>query len=418
MVYVLDRQGKALMPTERFAHVRKLLRTGRAIVVSREPFTIKLTYDSTCFSQPVSLGIDAGSKYIGVSATTEKKELYAAQVQLRSDITKLLATRREARRTRRNHLRYRKPRFDNRKRVQNSFAPTIENRICTHLSVIRRVYAILPITKLTIEVAPFDMQKIANPDIEGTGYQQGEQLGFWNTREYVLSRDNHTCQHCKGKSGDKVLNVHHIESRLTGGNAPSNLITLCETCHKAFHRGEFELKVKRSTTLRDAASLNIMRWELFNRAKQLWTNVHLTYGYITKHTRITCGLEKSHAVDARCISGNPLARPLDYLYEQKQVREHNRQIHKSNRLKGGKLKLNQAPYRVFGFRLFDKVKVGEQVGFVYGRRSSGFFDIRTIDGEKITSSISYKKLRFLQPKLSILTIRKRANHALLPPPQG
>ena len=53
-------------------------------------------------------------------------------------------------------------------------------------------------------------------------------MDFWNVREYVLFRDGHQCQCCKGKSKDPILNVHHIESRMTGGNAPNNLITLCD----------------------------------------------------------------------------------------------------------------------------------------------------------------------------------------------
>ena len=95
-----------------------------------------------------------------------------------------------------------------------------------------------------MEVASFDIQKIKNPEITGGEYQQGEQLNFWNVREYVLFRDNHTCQYCHGKSGDKVLNVHHLESRKTGGDAPNNLITLCETCHKKYHEGKIQLKQK------------------------------------------------------------------------------------------------------------------------------------------------------------------------------
>ena len=112
------------------------------------------------------------------------------------------------------------------------------------------------------------MQKIKNPDIQGEEYQQGKQLGFWNVREYVLWRDGHACQHCHGKSKDHVLNVHHLESRKTGGDAPNNLITLCETCHKAFHRGKFELKIKRGKPLRDAAFMGIMRWAFYKRLKK------------------------------------------------------------------------------------------------------------------------------------------------------
>lgn len=117
MIYVQNKTGKALMPTERHGKVRRLLRDGLAVVVRREPFTIRLTYDSTTYTQPVCLGADAGTKHVGVSSTTDSKELYAAQVELRTDIVKLLATRREQRRTRRNHkCRYRAPRFDNRRR--------------------------------------------------------------------------------------------------------------------------------------------------------------------------------------------------------------------------------------------------------------------------------------------------------------
>ena len=73
MVYVKDINGKALMPTQRHGKVRRLLRDGLAVVIMREPFTIRLTYESTTFTQDVSLGVDAGSQHIGISATTSKK---------------------------------------------------------------------------------------------------------------------------------------------------------------------------------------------------------------------------------------------------------------------------------------------------------------------------------------------------------
>lgn len=113
-----------------------------------------------------------------------------------------------------------------------------------------------------VETASFDIQKIKNPDIQGAEYQQGDQLEFWNVREYVLFRDGHTCQCCKGKSKDKILNVHHIESRKTGGNAPNNLITLCETCHTGYHKGTVQLPkaIKRGMRFKDAAFMGIMRW--------------------------------------------------------------------------------------------------------------------------------------------------------------
>lgn len=219
MVYVLAIDGSPLMPTERHGKVRRLLKEGKARVVKRCPFTIQLLYDSTRYIQEINLGIDAGSKHIGVSATTKEKELYAADVELRNDIVDLISTRRELRHLRRiRKTRYRKARFNNRVSTKKTgwLAPSVKQKIHTHLTVINNVYKILPIKNLIVETASFDIQKIKNPDISGEEYQQGEQKDFWNVREYVLFRDNHTCQCCEGKSKDKVLNVHHIESRKIG----------------------------------------------------------------------------------------------------------------------------------------------------------------------------------------------------------
>ena len=105
MVYVLSKTGQPLMPAENHAKVRVLLKQQKAKIVHRCPFTIQLLYDSTDYTQPVNLGIDAGSRHIGVSATTETKVLYEADVTLRNDIVDLLSTRRETRRTRRSRKR-------------------------------------------------------------------------------------------------------------------------------------------------------------------------------------------------------------------------------------------------------------------------------------------------------------------------
>lgn len=397
------------MPTERFGKVRRMLKNSLAHVVRRIPFTIQLDYDTTDFTQPITLGIDAGNKHIGVSATTTEKELYAADVELRNDIVDKLSTRREQRRTRRSRLRHRKPRSDNRVSSKNKgwLAPSIENKIHTHMSVVKNVCKILPVSNIVVETASFDMQKINHPDIQGEEYQQGEQLGFWNVREFVLWRDGLVCQHCHGKSKDPVLNVHHLESRKTGGDAPSNLITLCETCHKAYHRGKFELKIKRGKPLRDAAFMGIMRWTFYKRLKKEYPNVSMTFGYITKNTRITNNLPKEHYVDARCISGHPQAKPMGYYFYQKKVRCQNRQIHKANFLKGGRKKLNQAPFLVRGFRLFDLVSYEGIPYYVFGRRVSGYFDIRKLDGTKANNgSVCYKKLKLINTQKTILTERR------------
>lgn len=388
------------MPSERGGRIGYLLRHGKAHVVSRVPFIVQLDYESTTYTQKVSLGIDAGSKHIGVSASSEKKELLAAQVELRSDVANLLSTRRELRRTRRNRkTRYRKSRFENRKKKDGWLAPSIEQKVESHLKVIRLVHKLLPITKTTIEVAQFDAQKIKNPDIKSEEYQQGEQMGFWNVREYVLARDGHRCVHCKGKSKDPILNVHHLESRKTGSNSPSNLVTLCETCHKAYHREEFDLKVKRGTTLRDAAVMNIMRWAVYKRAKAEFGNVYLTYGYITKHTRIENGIAKSHAADAFCIAKNVNAMRLEFFFMCRCVPRHTRALHVANPKKGGIRRSTIASHKIgkSRFQRFDMVRWMGKECFIFGS-THGNVVLRKIDGVKVheTQAVNIKTIKFLR----------------------
>ena len=417
LVYVLDINGHPLMPTERFGKVRRMLRDGQAKVVKREPFTIELLYEAEeKILQPITLGVDAGSKMIGLSASTDKKELFVGEYELRNDISKKLSAKREARRTRRNRLKYRAPRFMNRvaSKKKGWLAPSIEHKINSHLKIIEDLHEILPITKIIVEVASFDIQKIKNPNIEGKEYQEGEQLGFWNVREYVLFRDGHVCQHCKGKSGDKILNVHHVVQRKDGGsNAPSNLITLCETCHNNYHQGKIELKIKKAPAFKDAAFMGIMRWAFYNKLKEIYRDVSLTYGYITKSIRIELGIDKTHYNDAYCIAGNLNAERNDIYYYFKKVRCHNRQIHKANKLKGGRLKRNQAPYEVHGFRLFDKVEYEGKTYFIFGRRQSGGFDIRNLNGDKLPSA-SYKKLKLIQMRKGILVEERRVKGSSSP----
>lgn len=404
-MYVLNIEREPLMPCKP-AKARKLLRDGKARVVQRTPFTIQLLFECENETQNVTLGVDAGSRFVGLSATTSDKVLFEAEVELRNDITKLLADRRSLRNNRRSRkTRYREARFLNRKKPDGWLPPSIRSKINTHIKVVEKVHKILPISQVVVEVAQFDIQKIKNPEISGSEYQQGDQMGFWNAREYVLYRDGHKCQHCKGKSKDKILNVHHIESRKTGGDAPNNLITLCKICHDDFHSGKIELKIKRGQSFRDASHMNIMRWFLWDKLKELYPNSKLTYGYITKNTRIKNGLEKSHRTDARCISGNSLAEPLDHWYFYKQVRCQNRQLHKVNPKRGIR-RANKAPRYVYGYQLFDEVEYQNEPCFVFGRRSSGYFDLRKLDGTKISTSANYKKLKLLS-KASILLCEKR-----------
>ena len=416
-VYVLNKHGEPLMPCSP-RKARLLLKQKKACVIKRTPFTIKLLYGSTGYKQPVTLGVDAGSKHIGISATTEKHELYCEEATPRNDVVDLLSARRAFRRSRRNRkTRYRAPRFDNRVHSKHKgwLAPSVEVKIQEHITVIKRICRILPITLVRVETAEFDTQRLkamlaGKPLPVGTDYQLGEMYDEYNVRQYVLKRDNYTCQCCGAHTTAKKvvkLHVHHLESRKVGGNAPSNLITLCTTCHNNLHKGKITLNGKKhGKTLRDAAFMGIMRNTLLTRLRnELNIPAQNTYGYITKLLREQNDIKKSHVNDARCISKHPLAEPCSVCYRTKAIRHHNRQIHKAKILKGGIRKVNQAPYIVKGFRLWDKVLYDGQECFISGRRTSGYFALRKLDGTAITNSISFKKLQLLEPATNYLIER-------------
>jgi N6-L-threonylcarbamoyladenine synthase len=230
-----------------------------------------------------------------------------------------------------------------------------------------------------------------------------------------LHRDGYKCACCGAKPTskkevkfhvDKVkLNTHHIESRKTGGDAPDNLITLCDKCHKLHHAGKLDIpeKKRRLRSTRDAVFMGIMRKTLIQRLKAMFPTIKVceTYGYITKYWRERKNIEKTHISDAFVVAKNFDAARLDKSLLVVPKRQHNRQIHKCKIGKGGVRKLNQAPKFVLGYQLFDRVFCKGQEGFVFGRRAKGSFDIRKLNGTRI-AEISYKKLRRIEYRKPLL----------------
>lgn len=417
MVYVISKTGQPIMPTENHAKVRFLLKSGKAKVVKRTPFTIQLLRTSKTFIQGVTLGVDAGSKHVGLSATTKKKELFAAELQPRNDVTNLMSFRLEIRRSRRSRTtRYRQARFNNRVHSKHKgwLAPSVEVKIWNHIQGIRLVAKLLPIKTIRVETAEFNLQRLkaaeaGEPLPVGTDYQLGEMYDQYNVRQYVLHRDGYACQCCGAHSTARrevKLHAHHLESRKVGGDAPNNLITLCEDCHKGYHAGTVQLPTakRRRRAIRDAAFMGIMRKTLLERLRAMFpdTDICNTYGYITKYWREKKNITKTHISDAFVIAKNFDAERLEKFLLIIPKRQHNRQIHKCKINKGGIRKLNQTPKFVFGYQLFDGVRCLGQEGFVFGRRSSGGFDIRKLSGEKINPNISYKKLRHLECRKALL----------------
>lgn len=320
MVYVLSKSGKPIMPTERNGWVRRCLRDKKAKVVSRFPFTIQLLFDSSEVIQETILGVDAGFGTIGASVTSNEKELYAAEIKLRKDVSEKVSERRMYRRTRRGkNTRYRAARFDNRKR--KTLQPSVKQKIESHEQVIKNIQKILPISKIIVEGGNFDMAKINNPEIKGTEYQKGPQKGFYNVKQYVLARDSYSCQ-AGAKGCSEKLHVHHIVFRSNGGsNAPSNLICLCEKHHDALHKGKIKLNVKKHKSLKSATMMNVVRSQLFKR------NPHYaeTFGYETKFEREALALPKTHNNDAFVIARGTTQKRAE-VFKIAQKRKNNRGI--------------------------------------------------------------------------------------------
>lgn len=398
MVYVLNKNGRPLMPCSS-RKARMLLSAGKAAVAKRTPFVIRLVHGSSGYVQPVTLGVDSGFTHVGLSAVTDTKEVYAADVELRKDLVDLNSDRRMYRRNRRNRKTwYRQPRFDNRRKPEGWLAPSIQHKLDSHKKLITGIKSILPVSRVIIEVAAFDIQKIKNPSIEGCGYQNGDQVGFWNVREYVLYRDGHKCQAPKCNGKDKFLNVHHVESRKTGGNRPDNLITLCESCHDKHHKGLLKLVIKRSKGFKAETFMSMVRWRLVNE-----TGADHSYGHITKTNRIALGLAKSHVNDGYVIAGGTVQERITP-FKIKQVRKCNRKLFKGDR---SHIR-NTAPRLVKGFQRYDKVSFQGQECFVFGRRSTGYFDLRLLDGTKIHASANVKAINRLERANTFLIERRSA----------
>jgi len=341
MVYVISLEGVALMPTTRYGKVRRMLKTGLAKVVSVKPFTIQLGYQpETEHTQEITLGIDSGYSNVGFSAVTSKKELLSGELKLLSGMKDRVSDRSMYRTNRRSRLRYRKPRWNNRTKSKPKgwLSPSIRHKLNSHVRFIDSIYKILPVTKCIVEVAAFDIQKIKNPEITGKEYQQGEQLGFWNTREYVLHRDGHMCQNhaCKNKgSKNQILQIHHIKYKSLGGtDVPGNLITLCTKCHTSPNHLEGKFlydwcqNTKKTRGFKDATFMSTIINTLVERLKEKHPNVYQTYGYITKKNRIENGIEKTHHNDAFVIAGGIKQFRNEIIHSVKQVRRNNRSLEK------------------------------------------------------------------------------------------
>ena len=403
-VFVLSIDGKALMPTLP-SKARKLLRDKKAVIVGYKPFTIQLTYKTkTEIVQPVTIGVNTGAKFIGIAIESEGKILAKGEIELRTDVSKLLTLRKLLRRARRSrNLRYREPRFNNRTRPDGWLPPSVQSRVDNTIMWIEKFRGLVPNPRVVIETSKFDIQKVKNENIEGYEYQQGDAYGFYNTRYYVFARDNYKCQVCKGKSKDDKLQTHHIRFKSDGGSdRADNLATVCATCHKKYHNGKVKHKFRKPKQYKEATFMNILRIHIIKRL-----DCDITYGYITAVDRRVLKLDKTHANDAIAITGvRKIVKDSKYSFIIKQFRKKKRSLHESNirkRKNVNRTQVRNERNRKFskGFYRGDLVVVNNKKGYIYGLSKNGHTYVKDINKNNITmphqktAVINLKYLKFI-----------------------
>lgn len=347
-VAVLASSGKRLMPTNPY-RARKLLKRGRARIEKYRPvFTIRILDREDGHVQDIEYKSDTGYQHAGVSICSETKEYVNRQYDMLQMETERHNDCRKYRRARRNRLRYRKIRFDNRtgkiRKAERDggkwFAPSLVHRMENQIRLFTDFCRVMPVTKAYFEMGQFDTQLLkaveaGDPLPEGTDYQKGEQYGYATLREAVFGRDHYTCI-CCNKDAFKdgaVLRIHHL-GYLKGdrSNRMSNLATVCTKCHTAknhkpggkLHGLNPELK-----PFRGATYMTAVRFEMYRRLKRSVpdTELHMTYGASTKLSRKALSIRKTHSNDAYAMGRCHPVHRTDFEYFKKR-RRNNRILEK------------------------------------------------------------------------------------------
>lgn len=427
-VFVIDRRKKPLMPCSE-KRARTLLKSGRARIHRLIPFSIRLIdLDLTdCQLQSVKIKIDPGSKFTGIAvvretvtteSTTEEVSVKVHVLNLFElvhrgrQISEALTARSQMRRRRRGNLRYREPRFLNRgNKSQGWLAPSLQHRVDTTLSWLKRLQRLAPITAIAQELVRFDMQLMQNAEIAGVEYQQGTLAGY-EVREYLLNKWHRECAYCSAK--DIPLQIEHIHAKACGGsNRVSNLALACLSCNQK--KGAQDIRVflekdckrlekilaQTKRPLKDAAAVNTTRWALFNALKTSGLPVTTGSGSLTKFNRVQLGIPKTHSLDAVCI-GN-VSAVTAWQKPTLVIKAAGRGSYQRTRLNAfgfprGYLTREK---RIQGFQTGDMVRAhvtkGKKIGNYVGRvavRATGSFNIQTAVG--VVQGLSHRHCKLMQ----------------------
>lgn len=406
-VFVLDTHKRPLDPVHP-GTARHLLNAGKAAVFRKYPFTIILKEarpDAPV--QDLELKLDPGSKVTGIAIKQGNKVIFGAELQHRGmQIRDALLSRRQLRRGRRNrHTRYRKARFLNRTRPDGWLAPSLQHRVLTILTWVRKLMRLAPISSIAQELVRFDLQLMQNAEISGVQYQQGELQGY-EVREYLVEKWNRKCAYCSVEN--VPLEIEHIHPRSKGGSdRVSNLALACNPCNQSkgnqdirdFLAGKPDLLNRilnqAKSPLKDASAVNSTRWALFNGLKATGLPVRTGTGGQTKFNRTRLNLPKAHWLDAACVGKVESLEILTLKPLIIAAKGHGtRQMCRTDKY-GFPSRYVPRNKFVKGFQTGDIVKAvvttGKKVGEYVGRvavRSTGSFNILTAQG--LVQGINHK----------------------------
>jgi 5-methylcytosine-specific restriction endonuclease McrA len=383
---------------------RVWLKAKRARVVRQEPFTIRLRFATKAHVQPAKVGVDTGSKDVGIAAITSGEVVFQAEVHLRDDITENMTQRRQFRHNRRaRKTRYREARYDNRRRPGGWLPPSLHSKAEATVKAVRFMASFLPIGRVTVEVGRFDTQKMQNPDIAHLEYHQGELQGYL-LREYVLAKWQRKCAYCEAR--EVPLELEHIVPKSRGGsNRASNLTLACHACNRrkgqqtAAEFGFADVQAKARVPLKDAAHVSSLKSRVVQDLQAVFgeSQVSIAYGYETKYKRVqVLDLPKSHTNDAVAIACeiSEVVKPLEMVHQIRCLaRGHYRRfngLHSEHKC--------WAPRKVRGFKLYELVKAKGDVGYIAGRREKGAFVIKDVaSGKKLVEVTPRKLVRVARP---------------------
>ncbi len=413
-VFVIDTNKKPCNPVHP-GTARHLLKSGKAAVFRRFPFTIILKTESTESVREIQLKIDPGSKTTGIALTQNYNVIWGAELSHRGYAIHIsLESRSSIRRGRRNrHTRYRKVRWLNRARRKGWLAPSLQHRVDTTLTWVNKLIKFTPISGISQELVRFDLQQLENPEISGIEYQQGELAGY-EVREYLLNKWDRKCAYCDAEN--IPLQIEHIHPKAKGGsNRISNLCLACEKCN--IKKGTQDIEkflAKKPEVLKkilsqakrplvDAAAVNSTRWALFSRLKEKGLSVTTGSGGLTKFNRTRMELPKTHWLDAACVGSVEILKILTTKPLLIKATGHGtRQMCGTDKY-GFPTRHRTNKQIHFGFQTGDIVKAivrtGKKVGTYVGRiatRVTGSFNISTSNG--LVQGISHKNCKAIHKK--------------------